>query len=145
MFLFTWYYSWIVETIYRKTASKYTLIHRTFKHPTEHKSDAFRFILTRKNSLHLFTRNKRKKWNTLHHVATTNLYPILLLTKLYTGMLHKATSPAVRNTHRTKMNICVTFIFQAHIIRICHISFVIQFSKLGSEPRIPIVIYYVPE
>ena len=53
----------------------------------------------------------------LLHVAKTNGYPLILLTKLHTGMFQTATSPIIPNIHRTKRNICVTFIFHVTLIR----------------------------
>jgi hypothetical protein len=58
--------------IYRKPTSNVPVIHFTSNQPTEHKTEACRFSLTRIHPLPLIPRNKQKEHNAIIYISKTN-------------------------------------------------------------------------
>jgi hypothetical protein len=75
--------------IYRKPTSIVPVIHSTSYQPKEHKTAACRFSLPRIDPLPLIHRNKQKEQNTIIHIVKTNEFPLPLLMKIDTKILHK--------------------------------------------------------
>ena len=64
----------------------------SFHHPQKQKKAAIRCLLNRMHLLPLTPRNKQKAWTAILHIAKTNRFPLSLLTKLNTAILHKISS-----------------------------------------------------
>ena len=71
-----------IYDIYRKPTTTDTTINFLSNHPMEHKLAAYRYYLTRMNSLPLSKIRKQREWNNIQYIAKTNNFPNKIIQKL---------------------------------------------------------------
>jgi len=76
-------YSWKLEIdIHRKPATTDTTINFLSKHPTEHKTAAFRYHINTMLSLPLKEERRQTEWETIQTVAQNNNFPTTHIARL---------------------------------------------------------------
>ena len=84
-------------------------------HPIEQKTAAYRFHITRKQSLPLDQNKKQKEWQTIHSIARNNNFPQHLLQKLNRQIHNKTDHTRNRNTDNKRT--WATFTYHSPQIR----------------------------
>jgi len=75
--------------IYRKPTTTDITINFLSNHPTKHKIAAYRYHITRMQSLPLTTERQQSEWKTIQAMARNNNFPEKLITNLKTQMQQK--------------------------------------------------------
>jgi hypothetical protein len=114
--------------ICRKTTTTDTTINFIYKHPIKQKTAAYRFHITRIQSLPLDPSKKQKEWRTRQSIARNN-FPHSLLQKLNRQIRNK-----IDHTHnRNKDNKRVWATFTYHSPQIWKITNLFRSTKIGIE------------
>jgi hypothetical protein len=88
--------------IHRKPTTTDTAINFLSNHPTEHKTAALRYHITRMHSLPLPTVRKQKEWETIQHIAKNNYFPQHLLYRINLKTKHKLQRTIISHIYFTE-------------------------------------------
>jgi hypothetical protein len=84
------------KDIHRKPTTTNTAINYTSNHPTEHQIPAYRYHITRMQSLPLTTERQQPEWKKIKSIAQSNNFPDTIITELKSQLQQK--------THQTHDN-----------------------------------------
>jgi hypothetical protein len=108
-------------TVYRKpTTTDPTIILSTL--PMEHKLVAYRYYLTRMNSLPLSKLHKQKEWNTIQYIAKTNNFPSKAIDYSKTKPIYTTKSEHPHSTEFYSKKTQITCMNMEVLITICSYS-----------------------
>ena len=113
--------------IYRKRTTTDTTINFMSNHPIEQKTAAYRFHITRMQSLPLDPNKKQKEWQTIQAIAKNNYFPQHLLQKL-NRQIHNKTDHT-RNRNKDNKRTWTTFTYHSPQIR--KVTNLFRNTKLG--------------
>jgi hypothetical protein len=79
--------------IFSKPTTTNTTIHHLSNHPTEHKMEAYQFLIRRMNSLPLKDSRKQKECKTIKYIAAANGFPLQLISSVKTRLKREEETP----------------------------------------------------
>jgi len=86
--------------VYRKPTTTDTTINYLSKHPTEHKTAAYRYHINTVLSLALTEERRQTEWETLQTIAQNNNFPNAHIAKLKTQIHHKAHTRTTKDENK---------------------------------------------
>jgi hypothetical protein len=119
--------------IYRKPYTTDTTINLFSNHPIEHKLAAYRYYLTRMNSLPISTTRKQKEWTTIQHIAKTNNFPHTTIQKLNRSIQTKLNDHTIHSNTHTRPKKWTVFTYYHSSIR--HITNMFKNINIGIALR----------
>jgi len=108
-----------------------TTINFSSNHPDEHKFAAFRYYITRMNSLPLTSERKQKEWILIQQIAQNNNFPQGHLQNLYIEIQQKQNKEEKRNKGNKKKT---TFTYYSPIVR--EITNLFELTNVGISFKI---------
>jgi hypothetical protein len=110
-----------------------TTINFFSNHPIEYKLAAYRYYITRMNSLPISTTRKQKEWNTIQYIVKTNNFPHTTIQKLNRSIQNKLNDHTIHNNTKIRPKKWTVFTYYHPSIR--HITNMFKNINIGIALR----------